>query len=177
MDLKFPVKQRAKYGINVLPDGTQKKELIGYEMWATDFAIREKIDRILLDPKSPWRQLWAEAFKQQYYGSNLDLDSYELDAIWDESIGGWEGFTTSFIWQNIKFVDVYVQIVVGQKYFLPKILIKQIKDKLNAKISKIDASEIFASEENLSIEWAKPNEKDKKYFHNPQLDYFGKIKR
>lgn len=173
MDLKFPVLRKPKYGVTIIGD-TRLEEHMGCEMWATSFAIRDGIDRILLDPKSPWRDLWEKAYLTQNYNKNIDLDVFWIENSMIEHMGYWEGFTTSFVWQGIKFVDVFVQLLVGQRYYLPKILINQIKDKIDAKLSKIDA---FADtfEDSTRIQWQKPTNRAQGYFENNKLDNFGKI--
>lgn len=174
-DIKFPVIKKAKYGITIMSDGSKKETLLGYEMWANAFTSKDGIQRILLDSKTPWTKIWENVFYTQNTGKSLDIDIYEIDKNLLENIGAWEGFVTSFIWQGIKFTDVFVQVSLGKRYFLPKILIKQIKEKIDAKLSKIDVLKDIKKDE-TQITWENPDIRSKDYF-GVALDNFGKINK
>lgn len=173
MKLEFPVLKKPINAIKIFPDGTKEEKIIGYEMWAKDMPRRDGVKNILFDPGSPWLKLWEQAYFTQNNIKNVGIDILDFNEIYYEYIGEWEGFSTSFNWQGIKFVDVYIQLVAGKRYFIPTVLIKEIKEKLTTKISKLDAFE-FTKEENLSINW-NANDNIPYYFKGLPLDNFGKI--
>lgn len=149
MNLKAPIQSKVLYGTPLAANGSGHlpEEKIGYEYWAigmpTRIINRARYENILLEKPSPWEEIFRNVYvKQIQTGQNKDIERYMIPLVLKEEIGEWEGFVTSFMWEGIKFVSVWVHIIVGKEYYLPKSLIKEIDDKIKTRVSRIDMKEI-----------------------------------
>lgn len=175
LDIKIPVIKQPKFYVLMSNNKVIKEQFAGYEMKATGFATRDGVPNILLDPNSQWHKIFEQLYFIQGSSQELDLDRYDIPEMIQDAIGKWEGFVTSFIWRKIKFQDIFVQLIAGQQYYLPKVLIQQIKDKINVKLQKIDPKKIANEDSFTKTDWNSqpPNTTS---WNKENLDFYGKIK-
>lgn len=167
--IQIPVKAYDVYTKN--KDGSEA-ELVGLEYEATGFAIRDGVPNILLDTNTKWAEIFENDFYKQP-NHDRQTDIYEISSRLEEDLGVWEGFVTSFIWRKIQFKNVFVQLVIGKRYYLPITLIKQIKDKIAIKSSKLDPSQFKSIYRNTDWEVKRPE--NAKNLFNEHIEFIGKI--
>lgn len=162
LNIQVPLKKIKVYE-KIDNQGTLGKQ-IAVELEAAGFAMRDGIPNILFDKKTKWYDIFKTDYENQPNFSR-ETDIYEISQSANEVVGSWEGFVTSFIWRKIQFKNVFVQLILDKRYYLPLELITQIKEKVNVRYNTFNPNTV--EQKPIYMNWDKsPDPKNIDYNAN-----------